>query len=844
MCRCQLSFCRRLRAFTRQGWGASLLFVGSVCLSVSSAFAADFPVASASDIASILSSLQPGDTVTMQDGTWTNQQIQFAAMGTASQPITLRAQTPGQVILNGTSSLNISGDWLVADGLNFNGGALPANDHVVEFRGSLGDATNSRLTNSAITNYNPSDPGTRYFWVSIYGEHNRVDHNSFEGQNHSGVTVTVWRNSSAANHHLIDNNYFANRPEGDGNGFETIRIGTSTQSLSSSFTTVENNVFRSTDGEAEIISNKSGNNTFRYNTFREAAGTLTLRHGDNNRVEGNFFLGEGKNATGGVRVIGEGQTIVNNYFEGLDGRAGGAISISAGVANSAANQYYQVKDAVIAHNTIVDVQEAAITFDDGLGSSDRTLLAENVTIANNLIRSTADPLFEGLEGSGWTWEGNIAYGQSLGPKAGDSGISVVDPQLSQGADGLWRPGPTSPAIDNASGNASSLISVDMDGQARIGLFDIGADEFSIAAIVRKPLTSDDVGYDWDTTNPPGTIDCSTYRLAIQAEDYSAIQDPNGDGDNWTVSAVSGALGGVTMVAPSGSRVDLPSDPHDAIVTYDVEFSETGTYTAYYRGRGFDGSSDSLYTPDDFDVDPNNAQTLTRDGIFTWEVGDSFSIGSSEVGVPLEFRIGMRESGAELDALVFHLDGGLNATELDALFSLDCPIDFNDDGLLDCSDLDALISQIATDSNEAAFDLDGDGDVNHADLTVWLADAGELLLGTGHAFLPGDANLDGVVNAIDFDSWNANRFTALAAWCRGDFNADGFVDVSDFNIWKANDGLSSYPSSDLLAVPEPAGSDQILLGVLLLCSLARRLRIVSLKRNSQLAMQKLSLPIVT
>ena len=200
---------------------------------------------------------------------------------------------------------------------------------MVEFRGGEGDATNCRFTNSAIINYNPSNESTRYFWCSMYGRFNRVDHNFFSGQNHSGVTVVVWRSDSSPDNHLIDNNHFADRPEGSSNGFESIRVGTSDESLSDSFTIVENNLFERTDGEIEIISNKSSSNVFRYNTFRESSGTLTLRQGNDNVVEGNFFLGMGKNRSGGVRIIGERQTIINNYFHDLDGRAGGAISISA-----------------------------------------------------------------------------------------------------------------------------------------------------------------------------------------------------------------------------------------------------------------------------------------------------------------------------------------------------------------------------------------------------------------------------------------------------------------------------------------------------------------------------------
>ena len=65
---------------------------------------------------------------------------------------------------------------------------------------------------------------------------------------------------------------------------------------------------------------------------------------------------------------------------------------------------------------------------------------------------------------------------------------------------------------------------------------------------------------------------------------------------------------------------------------------------------------------------------------------------------------------------------------------------------------------------------------------------------------GDANLDGVVDGLDFIEWNTDKFTANAEWCAGDFNADGFIDGLDFIIWNDNKFMSS---SDRSAVPEPA-----------------------------------------
>ena len=55
------------------------------------------------------------------------------------------------------------------------------------------------------------------------------------------------------------------------------------------FTLVENNVFDKCNGEVEIISVKSGSNTLKGNTFIESRGTLTLRHGNGNKILENVF---------------------------------------------------------------------------------------------------------------------------------------------------------------------------------------------------------------------------------------------------------------------------------------------------------------------------------------------------------------------------------------------------------------------------------------------------------------------------------------------------------------------------------------------------------------------------
>jgi poly(beta-D-mannuronate) lyase len=351
----------------------------------SAAVGAEYLASNASQITAALAVAGPGDVVVMADGVWTNQSITFADNGTSTSPVTLRAQTPGQVILNGASKLSINGNWLVVDGLRFEAGALTGGS-IINLSGN-----NLRLTNTAIIDYNPPAITTEVDWVTVNGQDNRVDHNYFKNHNSIGQTLEVRHTAGVPNRARIDGNYFADRPAGNGNGWETIRIGLSGVATSNSFSVVENNLFERVDGENEAISNKSSNNIYRYNTFRDMRATLTLRHGNDSTVEGNFFLGENQEGSGGVRVIGQRHKIINNYFSGVDDNGGGAIAINRGQIDAEATGYQSVRDVVIAHNTIVNTLGAMVRFD--AGASDRPLLAENVTVANNVFRSNGPAIF-------------------------------------------------------------------------------------------------------------------------------------------------------------------------------------------------------------------------------------------------------------------------------------------------------------------------------------------------------------------------------------------------------------------------------------------------------------------
>lgn len=330
---------------------------------------------------------EPGDQIVLANGTWADFDMVVEATGTAEAPIRVTSEAPGSVVLTGQSSLRLGGEHIIVSGLVFRDGFTPRNEVISFRRDSKTLAMNSRVTNTVIENYSNPDRTQRDMWVVMYGQNNRFDHNHLVGKLNAGPTMAVRLNTedSQNNNHRIDHNYFGPRPVFGSNGGETLRIGTSQYSLSNSNTIVENNFFDRCSGEVEIVSNKSGGNTYRGNTFFESRGTLTLRHGNETLVENNLFDGNGALYSGGVRVINARQTIRNNYFKDLTGeRFSGALVVMNGVPNSPINRYHQVDEVLIEDNTFLN--PTAIELGEG-SDKERSAVPVNSAFRNNLIVS-------------------------------------------------------------------------------------------------------------------------------------------------------------------------------------------------------------------------------------------------------------------------------------------------------------------------------------------------------------------------------------------------------------------------------------------------------------------------
>ena len=104
-------------------------------------------------------------------------------------------------------------------------------------------------------------------------------------------------------------------------------------------------------------------------------------------------------------------------------------------------------------------------------------------------------------------------------------------------------------------------------------------------------------------------------------------------------------------------------------------------------------------------------------------------------------------------------------------------------------------------------------VNAKDLVFqYRIDSGEILEGAVEyvtSALPGDANLDGVVDAADYVAFKAGFGMASGAkYQNGDFDLDGDVDLNDLAILNANFGQAAAGAT----IPEPASLALLACGV--------------------------------
>lgn len=479
-----------------------------------------------------MAAAMPGDTITVANGTYNNWgNISFNNNnGTASSAwIVLRAQSFKGVVFTGTVSLQFSGKRILITGFRFANGSSGGSADLIQFRTSSSVfASYCRLNNIIIDAFNSdstgsaagTNPDVDNKWVSLFGTNNRVDHCTFINKFNAGATVVVWYDNntypqqSTPTLHRIDSNYFKGRGYQGTNGGESMRLGTSTTSRTNGYNIVEYNYFEDcTQVEPEIISNKSNFNTYRYNTFKNCYGGMTMRHGRFCNIYGNFFIVDNAAVTKsyGIRLIDKGHKVYNNYLEGLLGNKNsltalrcpiiaynGLSSTNDTTDASKAAGYFPADSSIIAFNTIVNCSGGAgivLGFTDG---GDNTFQPKGIIVANNLIKmATGQAVYKEAANTSLTYtaEGNVYQapnGLGISPSTGFASSTLTFGSRTNGI--LGAPSLVQDAAVNTANYASLLDGIDAQGELRSATYDIGADEINgTGTVVSYPLDSNLVG---------------------------------------------------------------------------------------------------------------------------------------------------------------------------------------------------------------------------------------------------------------------------------------------------------------------------------------------------------------
>ncbi len=389
-------------------------------------FAKEFVLSDVNGFNETMSTVKAGDVIVWKNGKYSDVRLQFHPVenGSESLPIILKAETAGKVSFTGKSKISIGGSYLQVEGFLFEGPCtFNEGDHVIDFRSNTDEAwawaEHCRVTNCAIIDYTPTEvSGIMNYHVNLVGRNNELDHCYFKGKINKGPTVVVeykqekgyvpGSDVAPSTAHHIHHNYFGYRTY-SANGGEQLRVGTSTTSFSHGFNIVEYNYFEDERIEAEIISNKSSDNIYRFNTFIGNDGALVIRHGHKCFVYGNYINGKtGKNQSGGIRVVNPDNTVFNNYIEEAEGGAKSMkapIAIMSGLKDGPLNGYYPADNAIVAYNTVVNSVGPVINIGLGNSSNGLELISpKNVLLVGNVILDT-----KGKDNAPIKVEGNSTY---------------------------------------------------------------------------------------------------------------------------------------------------------------------------------------------------------------------------------------------------------------------------------------------------------------------------------------------------------------------------------------------------------------------------------------------------
>jgi hypothetical protein len=341
--------------------------------------------------------------------------------------VTCEPEHPGKATIKG------GGIDLKGSSIGFSGFDLQfkhTRDHVMFIWGSQ--------CKVRLNKFHPANLATTTWqdWVCVRGNDNLVDMNDIYGKTGKGNHILVGEGSSQPLRNRITNNkihdFHVTNYGSETNGYEFIRIGSSTVRGKDFYTEISGNSFYDYDTpESELITVKSQRNILQKNKFGvegNVTASVTLRHGGFNTVKDNEFKGTG------LRIYGKGHTVTGNNFKRNPLSQLRQIVIGNGkYAEESQNTdatYTQVRDLLFENNTI-EMEDSTSNIILCLGYGNYPLKPSGNKFINNKIKASKGTLANTRDGA--TWNGNTVQNNILYPtgtaKAGDmptSGYIIKD----------------------------------------------------------------------------------------------------------------------------------------------------------------------------------------------------------------------------------------------------------------------------------------------------------------------------------------------------------------------------------------------------------------------------------
>ncbi len=408
--------------------------------------------------------LRPGDELVVENGVYTGWATALVeGKGVAGKPVVIRPETPGGVIFRGRTHFRLTGKHILFKGFRFDH-AGPA--HVLY----MIEGEHIRVTQCQFTSCGDSGRTFSHIVRITRNCHrSRIDHCYFTASKCISIGLRLFGIEDLPRDNRIDHNIFRDIFRYWGNGQENIQIGGPSECTAAEATVrtlVEYCLFDNAWGDSETISNKSSENTIRYNVAANCLfSAFTIRSGNNVRFEGNVMVNSG----GGVRVFGEQHVIVNNLFLNL---------LDSGLTLQTGTEYVRLPTAetgtLIANNTFVDCPVGTIGAERA--SPAYPAGVKGVSVVNNLMTSNQGQLIDLSAAEDVDIRSNLMWltGHAEAGQQGSDAL-LADPQL-EGTGVAIQPAASSPAIDAA--EPLEEVTLDRWGRRRPAgqAPDIGADE--------------------------------------------------------------------------------------------------------------------------------------------------------------------------------------------------------------------------------------------------------------------------------------------------------------------------------------------------------------------------------